>query len=125
MPTDAEYLVNLAEVLMAEGKDAEALVCVQKATAFAPADPNCYISCARLALKEKQPEQAKAKLVQAIALPAQDAQSLAKSAQIALALGDRDMALNLARKSLKAEPSTREALVLVNALGQLSEKLSD
>jgi tetratricopeptide (TPR) repeat protein len=125
VPTDAEYLVNLAEVLMAEGKDAEALACVQKATAFAPADPYCYISCARLALKEKQPGEAKAKLEQAIALPAQDAQSLAKSAQIALALGDRDMALNLARRALKAEPRTSEALVLVNALGQVSEKLSD
>jgi tetratricopeptide (TPR) repeat protein len=123
-PADPQMSINLAEILIACGKNAEAGSVIQRAKTLAPANPFCYLAGAELDLSTHRIREAKEELASAERLSPQDAQSLAKAAQIALALDDRELALSLARQSLKCEPLTSEARRILNELDGSADNLS-
>lgn len=120
-PTDPRLAAAQAEVLFSEGKLDEALGLFERAAAQNPRRGTNWSRLASLYVLKKRPEQAARALDKALELNPNDFSALELRADVALAKGQLDDAVELLARAADAAPDAARAELLLRATAQLDQ----
>jgi len=118
-PLNVDALLDLAHLRLSRSDFDGAGELLTEACTLNPDDPWPWLMFSQIAARRGERAQSLTYLEKASRLPDQDARSLASAARQALELGKVSKSIELARRSIKLEPVTPEALAVLEQTARL------